>query len=155
MKSLFFFKTATFFLLLLNLGLLFFLFQRGPRKQNLKVKFHQEAVEILGLDASQQADFDDLIKEHSSAIIALNAENSAILAPYFYEIFSNNNLSKRDSLMLRFQAIEKEKVEITRDHFWEVRKILKPEQEKNMDLFLKKAINILLLDKKHPPKPHQ
>lgn len=30
--------------------------------------------------------------------------------------------------------------------------LLNPEQESNMDMFLKKAINILLLDKKSPLK---
>lgn len=156
MKSLSFFKTATFFLLLLNLGLIFFLFQGRPKRHHHpRGAFHQEAIKILELDATQRDEFRDLVKTHSQAIEVLNAERSTILTPYFNNLFSESSPVKQDSLMLRFQAIEKKKVEITRDHFQEVKKMLKPEQEQHLDLFLKRAVNILLLDKKSGRKPRK
>lgn len=156
MKSLSFFKTATFFLLLLNLVLIFFLFQGRPRGHRPpKADFQKRAIKILELDATQRDEFKDLAKRHGEAIEVLNAESSSTLKPYFHRIFTESNASQKDSLMLRFQAIEKEKVEITRDHFQEVKKMLKPEQEQHLDLFLKRAVNVLLLDKKPRRKPQK
>ncbi len=148
MKSLSFFKTATFFLLLLNLALIFFLFQGRPKKHHHKRVFMNEVTEILNLDKSQHDQFEKLAKEHGKAIEALNVESHAVLESYFYKVFSENNQSEKDSLIQRFQTIEKAKVEVTNEHFREVKKILRPAQEQYFDKFLKRAVNILLLDKK-------
>jgi hypothetical protein len=154
MKSLSFFKTTTFFLLLLNLVLIFLLFQGRPKgPHGPRGPFKHKAIEILKLDATQAEEFKALAKTHHEAIEKLNTESSTLLKPYFNDLFKKTNSSEKDSLMLRFQSIAKEKVVVTQNHFLEVKKILKPEQEQHFDLFLKKSVNILLLDKKGPKKP--
>jgi hypothetical protein len=101
-------------LLLLNIGLVsFFILTKGGRPPERK-NFKNQAAEILNLDEVQQSLFSDLAKEHGDKMRSLENEQADVIKGYFTNLI--NGISNAE-VPPRALKIEKEKIDITNQHF--------------------------------------
>lgn len=152
MKQLQFFKLASLVLLLLNAGiLLFFWLQRPPRAPGMGGaigSFETVAIDLLQLDESQAADFQNLAIEHGTRIHAFNQEQNRNLQQYFSTVYRAGDLLLKDSLIMQVEQLEQQKVQFTYQHFEDVRALLRPEQLPQFEVFVTQAVGRLLRPEK-------
>lgn len=125
-----------------------------PPINNVKANFMPKAVEILKLDASQQASFKELAEIHNKEMEMLNKKQLQLLQSKFENLLnSEQNESLKDSLNTALVLIEKDKIETTYQHFNDVKNLLTAEQQDNFEPFMKQALEILLVKniKNRPP----
>lgn len=128
-------------LLLLNIGLIsFFLLTNGGKPPKHKI-FKNEAVEILELDENQETEFANLAQEHGDKMRDLERQQADLLKPYFTNLINGNSEMEIPANAL---AIEKEKINITHQHFKDVKSLLKPEQKENFAAFMKGALRNIM-----------
>ena len=130
-------KAFRYFLLigmLLNSALLAWLWLR-PRSNEFPGQPHGPeymAIQLLGLDQAQQRAFHESARHHHQSMMRINEERVSL----FLE--STENLAT-DSLSAETQAnllrLEQERWRATRQHFSEVKALLKPEQLPRFDGF--------------------
>jgi hypothetical protein len=143
-------------LLLLNIGLVsFFILTNGGRPAERKI-FKNQAAVILNLDEEQQSLFSELAKEHGDKMRSLEREQAEVIKQHFANLI--NGISNAE-LPPRALTIEKEKIDITNQHFKDIRSLLGPEQKDKFPDFMKAALKNILSagDNKRegrPPRRH-
>lgn len=142
-----FYKYALGVMLVLNLGVLAFLIFRPPHQsENSKARrgFQNEALRILHLDETQITKFKELAKLHNEDMIRIQAAQTPILKQYFDGITKEDNKSFPN----QFLVLEQKKIEVTQQHFKEVKAMLNPSQLPHFEDFIKKATRLLILESK-------
>lgn len=147
MKQIKFYKITTLVLLILNISVLTFFFitkpnpQHGPRGNNPYMK---EVVKKLHLDEEQNVKFSESARKHNQKMVEISHAQKKLLKPYFLSISLENKAIDKDSILTEIQKLEVDKINETYLHFEEVKKLLKPEQQKSFEEFLSKAINKIM-----------
>ncbi len=159
MKENKFYKIAFVLMLLLNIVVLGYLFLSKPKRPSFEdgrpnrpanpiaIGF-EHASKTMNLDDSQLENFRKLVTKHKGEMKDINERQRDILKPLFKD--SNNT----DSFSLeKLGNLEQEKVQLTLDHFKDIKKILREEQYEGFDSF-KNTVSIRLLSdgKKPPPR---
>lgn len=98
--------------------------------------FRERAVEILNLTKKQKEQFFTLAEKHSAEIHKLNQDANSLSAAYF----DNPTEEGLNSIL----SIQSKKIELTEDHFIEIKSILTKEQLPKYEKFKKEAIQIIL-----------
>jgi hypothetical protein len=155
MKTIKFYKYATWFLLTLNVILIAFLllgprffhsFQRNP--------FQSKAIAILHLSSEQAQEFEQLAMAHNEEVRNIAKEQANHLKSYFEKLTIESPMA--DSI--RYEAIshdlEYKKIKATYDHFLEVKSLLRPEQLPYFNAFINEALQSIMIsrDSKEPKK---
>lgn len=156
MKTAQFYKYATWLLLALNLLLIaFFFFMRpGPHGGNGKRMFRNQATEILQLNSEQEAAFIASAEAHNKTMNTLSAQENRLLKSYFEPLLDTAQRVDKDSLMSAILHLEKAKIKETFQHFSEVKNMLDASQSDGFEIFIRRALGILLLDQqKNTPPP--
>lgn len=157
MNQLTFYKYAAGGLLLLNMVIIsFFLFTKpnlplhGPPPSS----FQKEVIDVLHLDAQQTNMFKALAKEHNQKITVLKEQQQTLLLPYFESLANTSIQIEKEDVLNQFQQLEKEKIEVTHQHFQEIKNLLNESQLPHFKDFLDKFIDRLILsDKNNKPPP--
>jgi protein CpxP len=148
--------TAVFALLLLNFGTLFFLFShkgpggpgKGPRPLD------RDIVEKLHLNTEQQAKFEQLKKAHHDQMEQSNRDYRAALSNYF-ALLKNDSVAQgqRDSLQTILTQIQKNRVDVTFQHFNDLKTLAGPENKGNFEVLLPDLMQVILprRDRSGPP----
>ncbi len=104
MDQLRFYKYATWGLLLLNVGVLAFFLLTMPKPPPASTKaFLSEAIEILRLDAEQEATFRQMARAHNEKMKSLAEEQQRMLFPYFESLVSATENLTKDSMLNQCQ----------------------------------------------------
>jgi len=150
MKSMQFYKYATWGMLGLNLTLLaLFFFGRPPGGMG------QRAIETLRLDEAQHADFLTSAKSHDALMQELLKKQHILLKPYFQQLIKPKISVDEQQLWAKMQQLESQKIQSTYQHFKEIKNILKEEQKADFELFMNRMLERILIEKEkkpHPPK---
>lgn len=158
MSQLKFYKYATWGLLFLNIAVLsfFLLTKPGPRQHPPSNNFQAEVIEILNLNNQQVFTFRKLGGEHNQKMKSINEQQAKLLPPYFESLTNlSENIDKND-ILNQFQQLEREKIEVTYQHFQHLKSLLNEEQLPLFDEFIQKFIDNILLKKEQnrpPPRP--
>ncbi len=156
MKTTQFYKYATWLLLILNLLLIafFFLTAPGPPGGNGKRMFRNQAIEMLQLNSEQEAAFIKSATKHSDEMNKLNDQGNGLLKNYFSPLLDSTLVVDHAGLIAALLEIEKAKIEGTYQHFSEVKNTLSASQVAGFDVFMRRALGVLLLDQqKNAPRP--
>ncbi len=141
------YKTTTWALLLLNIAILAFFLSRKSkcRGHSSKSAFRAEVVEVLNLDRQQEARFRQLADAHGQSMKALRSRQQQLLPPYFKSIASATESVNKDSLLRQYQQLEREKLEVTTQHFQEIKSMLEEDQLPHFENLMSRFIDRFLL----------
>ncbi|WP_299779154.1 hypothetical protein [uncultured Formosa sp.] len=124
--------------LLLGINLLqmgTFMFNPQP-EQRPKEEFQYLAIKILNLTSEQQNTFLSFAHEHKNKMEILYKKESHLVTQYFE--------TPTDSLLKTISNIEMKKIQITEQHFLDIKKILDTNQISAFATFKKEALNNIL-----------
>lgn len=119
-------RTAAILLLLLNIGLLVYLYTEPMRRQDRLKHF---VIEALQLDKGQVATYDTLIWEHRDRIGALEADIAATREQLFRNIGSAPDSLVVAKLASLYTGVDSAHMQ----HFAAVRALCRPEQLPNFE----------------------
>lgn len=131
-------------LLVLNLGLISFLFinrpMPGPGGRGLRndgpPKPREMVIERLHFSPAQIGEYDKLIEQHQKGIRNAN-DRIALVKNELYRSLSNTDLAVRDSLIVKLGELQQQIELIHYNHFADIRKICEPEQIASFDRLTK------------------
>jgi hypothetical protein len=151
MNELRFYKTAFILCMILNSALLAVVFfgrpgHRPPHPADLK----HEMIRELHLDRNQADAFHRLASGHHEAMLDNQAQQRELLRNYFKPLADGSAPVQQDSLLEAIQALERQQVVTTYQHFEDVKNLLNENQKKDFPTFLRKAMDILLLNNDEP-----
>ena len=160
MKQLQFFKYATIGLLLLNIGIILFFFLTKPEppgpmpgKPGNHAMDHR-VVNLLNLNDDQAKVFRGLAKAHSQEMREINEAQRQALQPYFANVVHPDPEGETDAQLEDILQMERRKIEITYQHFEDVKAILEPSQLPHYDRFVNESLKMILgSGGKNPPPP--
>jgi len=133
-------------LVVLNLIVLavFLLAESQPRYRQSPKNIRSEVIEILRLNDDQIFHFHDLADEHKRRMKDIDRRQARLLLPYFESLADSSGEIDKDSLLNHYQLSEKEKVEVTYQHFQEIKKLLNEDQLSEFNEFMDRVIDGLL-----------
>ena len=145
------FQIATVGLLLLNIILMAFIFLARPPRGGGKPP---RAAERLGLDEVQNDQFRELAKAHQRQMRTTNDRQTELLQAYFLQL-TTDSAATPGPLPAGVATLEQEKINSTYQHFLEIKKILRPEQQAAFPGFIDNMLQRILLkkSKNRPPPP--
>jgi len=142
-------------MLVMNVVLLFFLFQktelhkrqRGPHDRHMPGRVHgdlaNEFISDLNFTSDQAALFRTSAQNHFEAMRKLDQSYMQNTQQYF-EAFEENDSNTIQTLLINLDSLNRQKIEVTRSHFEEIRLMCDDEQLKLFPKFLKKATSRLM-----------
>ncbi|MFK8044121.1 MAG: hypothetical protein AB8B72_01400 [Crocinitomicaceae bacterium] len=151
MKTKQFYKIAAIVLLVLNIGLVTFFVLNKKRHHQ---PGHLKAIKMLNLNESQADEFKSLAEAHHQSMVEINKEQAELLTKHFKSLYDLPNSPNAGDLTF-YSDLEVKKINITYDHFKDVRGILDKEQQVYYQEFIEKTVQKALGNKggrKHPKK---
>lgn len=154
MKESNFYKYAAILLLVINVGLLAFVFTRKPPHhrphadgkgmENHQQKHQDKAAKMLNLDEAQKATFIALATTHRQQMIAIDEEQKRLLDNGFKGLTDTAQMVSFSQDLKKIEALEGEKITKTFAHFREIKAMLRTEQLTNFEKFMEGAKQHLL-----------
>lgn len=150
------YKTASIFLLLINVMLIGFIWIGRPGAQQMRPpdqrpkgdgSFMLKGQKLMNLDEEQMAIYKERAIAHNKALSPIDRSHKECLLRYF---------QNQDSLLLeKILDLEKQKIRITDQHFEEIKSLLREDQVAGFAQFKKEALNRILLRRRpnRPPGP--
>jgi len=136
-------------LILVNGATIFFMLSgRRPAPGD---KFDRTITEVLQLNQVQIRQFNIMKREHHQEMIRVDREMQSTYEKYFYLLSDTGNILEKDSLETVLGNNQKEKIQITYQHFNELKSICTSEQKEKF----KELIPLLMqvIDPKKKPSP--
>lgn len=150
------YKYATWGLLFLNIAIItfFLLTKPKPGHHPSSNNFQQEVIEILNLNDEQISTFKKLATEHHQKLTTINERQQKLLPPYFESLSELSKGIDEEAILQQFQQLEREKIEVTRQHFQEIKSMLNESQLIDFEELIGRFVDRILLNKtKSPPPP--
>lgn len=145
-----FYKIIIVCLLLLNFGILAFMWfehKEGPGHRGGPDKM---IIERLKLDAQQQQQFEGLKHEHHSQMVVIQEEGGKLHDQLFSQLHSTpEDTVAENNLLKQIQENEMQKERVTLAHFRKLRGILRPDQQPLFDDFISELSRQLM---RPPPR---
>jgi hypothetical protein len=130
------YKFATWALLLLNIALLGFFFLAPPDMNRGNGPSKGMGKDMLNLGDEQKDLFQASANKHQRLMESLSKDQADLLNAYFDNLITFTNHSQKDSLLSNFTNVEAQKLELTYEHFEEVKEILTDDQFENFEKFI-------------------
>lgn len=149
MSQLKFYKYATLGLLVLNALLIafFFLTKPGPGRGHVPGDLEKRAINHLGLDEAQHEGFLTSAGRHQKQMPIIEEQQKELLQKYFQTLVDSSSTLDLQNTLEQLTELEKQKIELTYQHFKEIKVLLAPHQIKKFEDFMKDILRRLL-----PPK---
>lgn len=138
-----FYKYMMIGLLCSNLLLLYFYLRKKPHFEGPK----RIIAEKLHFDAAQIMQYDTLIKAHRQAIRQKQNQTVVLRNALYQNLIATSNEATVDSLINSIAKVQKDIEYINYDHFEDLHKICKPEQETDFNHLVNDLAKLFL-----PPK---
>lgn len=148
------YKWSTFFLLLINFGMLTFFFSTKPSHPN-EDRFRKTVKEELNLNSTQEKLFLRSAEKHEEIITNLNKQQEALWIVYFNTLKTTATSAKKDSISMDLQRIEFQKIDVTYQHFEEVKSFLNQSQMDGFEIFLDRILERITRKEKNPRPPKE
>lgn len=145
------YQIATVGLLLLNVILLAFIIfapKRGGNSGPLRVMEH------FGFDAAQDEKFLDLAETHKAQIRTANDQQAELLKQYFLQLTSDDTANP-GPMPPGIGTLERVKINSTYEHFLDIKKMLRPEQQAAFPGFVEAALQRILLKESEEERPRR
>lgn len=155
MRKLKFYKVATVLLLTLNIAMvaLYMFFDPKPSHHRSGNALQSQIVSALLLDDRQEEAFRMFAKQHRDEMDALSHDQQSLLTTYFNVLIEPSEGSKKDSLLVQFQELERQKLQVTYQHFEDIRDLLSVEQIPLFNSVMHEIISGLLRSPDKSPSP--
>ncbi|GAB5554837.1 MAG: hypothetical protein Sapg2KO_44280 [Saprospiraceae bacterium] len=139
----------------LNVAILVFFLKPKPRPRHQPPNgnFQSEVIEMLHLNNQQASTLRVLADGHKQQIEKINERQGSLLISYFESLDDTLERVNKDSLLNHFQQSEKEKIEMTYQHFQDIKELLNDEQLPYFELFMSKTTERLLLNRTRRSPP--
>ena len=153
MSQLKFYQYATWALLVTHIAVLSFFLLTKPHPKGRGPGggargLETEAIQLLQLDQEQQKVFQRLALEHSQALRNVDRQERDQLRAYFASLLVKADSTSNEDLLEEVKLLGGQKVTLTYDHFRSVKDILKEEQRVYFEDFMKKALQILIVEER-------
>lgn len=136
-------------LIVLNAGTLFFIISvRHPEPGN---RFDRTVIDKLQLNNDQIKQFDIMKREHHQNIIRLDEQMRSTYEKYFYLLNDTADSSQKDSLELILSNKQKEKIQITYQHFDNLKSICTKEQREKFNELVPLLMHVITPQKNPAP----
>ena len=160
MKNEQFYKIVIILLLLLNGGVLGYLWlnndrqHSGPPHGGPRMGPDRIIIERIGLDERQQETFRGLKDEHHQQTLDIQA-NEAKLHTQLFDLLKQAQLDTvaKMSILAQLKSNDSLKEEITFEHFRKLRAILTPDQQPKLDELVAELATRVMGDHRRPPPP--
>ncbi len=155
MSKLKFYKIATVSLLTLNIAMvaLYMFLEPKPPHHRSGNALQSQIVNALHLDDRQEEAFRMFAKQHSDEIDALSHDQQSLLTTYFNVLIEPSEETKKDSLLVQFQELERQKLQVTYQHFEDIRDLLSVEQIPLFKGLMHEIVSRLLRSPNKRPSP--
>ncbi len=134
-------------LLLLNFGILGFLFFRRPPhpEGGGPGPLDRHIIERLHLNAEQKTQFERLKTAHHEQMQAFDRAHRDAMGNYF-ALLKNDTATpeQQDSLLALVQNIQKNRATVTFQHFTDLKALCTPEQKKDFEALLPELMQVIL-----------
>jgi hypothetical protein len=143
-----FLTVSVVFLLVLNAGIVGYLMlnrQAGPPE------LWRLVIAEVGFDDQQQSQYLALRDEHRMHMNRLDGRFADVLIQYLNQLKASPDSVLESILTQELANIEKQKAEVTLQHFRSVRTLCRPEQTASFDRLVPKLMLVLLPPKKELP----
>lgn len=145
-----FYKIIIVSLLLLNIGILAFLWISNKDRQEHRGGPDRMIIERLKLDDKQQAQFEGLKYDHHSQMMTIQEEGGKLHDQLFSLLRSQpEDTVQENTLLKQIQENELQKEQVTLTHFRKLRAILRPEQQPLFDDFISELSRELMRPPRH------
>jgi len=125
-----------------------------PPRHSHSNNFQSEVIEILDLDSQQTAAFEKMAETHSQKMRSINRQQQQLLPPYFKSLTDSSKNVDKTAILNQFQQLGKQKIEVTYQHFQDIKLILNENQLSHFERLMGRfADNLLLGKKRNPPPP--
>ncbi len=148
------YRIATWALLALNVLLIAYvgLFRHGPPPPpDDGSRFRSRAVKLLDLDEEQNELFKARADAHHEKIMELDRSQTDLIQRYFGGLATQTAIDS--SLQDELNRVQQAKLTETYGHFYQVKELLRPEQQANFEPFLKAALRRLLPESRPGKRP--
>ena len=140
-------------LLLINIGLLAFLFLSGPKKngpigRNAEPK--HIIIDKLHFDETQITEYNKIIKTHIESVNAIDDSIKTYKNKLYNELKNPENKSVSDSLFTKIAGFQAEVEKTHYNHFLDIKKICKPDQLEDYNELTDELAKIF---SNKPPRP--
>ena len=156
MKTLQFYKYACLALVLLNISILVF-FYASEEKHTHETPVNKPKIKIdrlLEMSDEQYELFHSSASAHSKKIASIDNEQRMLLSTYFQGLTAASKTMHSDTLLNRLDQLNRRKIEVTYQHFKEVKAFLNEDQQGNFKIFLDEILDRIILKKgKGLPSP--
>ncbi|MFY0652152.1 MAG: hypothetical protein JXQ96_08975 [Cyclobacteriaceae bacterium] len=168
MKSQQFFKLVIVVLVLLNLSVIAVFFIQSSNKTPLRPMQHNgpggahkgplvdHIEQTLQLDEGQKEKYKALRQAHMKAMKEMNDRHNSLLKEYFQTLKKEGNKTAQNQQILSdIQDVEKDKVEVTYEHFRKIKALCSEEQLEKFPKVMDETIRHLLGtgQRRRPPPP--
>lgn len=151
------FKTGFFILLAVNVALIVVTMlpkQKRPPMNKNRRDIKDEISETLGFNEQQKKTFEELAKAHNSQMKALEADEKKLITQYFNRIMQESN-GEEKAILDQIKQTQENKINVTYEHFEDLKKLCNKEQMEQFDDIVKKLIVIIAgQNQQMPPPPH-
>lgn len=128
-------------LIVVNGATLFFLISgRRPEPGN---RFDRTITEVLQLSEDQTRQFNVMKKAHHQEMIRVDREMRSTYETYFYLLSDTGNIPEKDSLENVLGKKQKEKIQITYQHFNDLKSICTPEQKEKFNELIPLLMHVI------------
>lgn len=142
-------------LLILNIAMIAFFMITKPRPLNgHPPKQRAGALAQLNLDEGQKEAFEKLRDTHQKEMSTLNQEHQELLKEYFKQSLAPISIEKEKDLLDRASAIADSKIISTKEHFEDIRMLLRKDQQGAFEQFVNRAM-AMILGLPNQPAPRQ
>lgn len=148
-----FYKIVISLLLLINIGILAFLWIDRRNERSMSRPPHmgpppppdRMIIERLDLNDKQVDQFEELKHEHHSQMVTIQQQSAQFHKDLFLLLKTSTvDTAYRDSILHQLQILDTRKELATFDHFQKLRGILEPQQQANFDEFVEELSRRLL-----------
>ena len=149
------YKIGLFVMLVTNIALIFLMVNKPRPPMNGGEGLMGKISNKLNLTKEQEIRYFDMAKNHQKEIKKIETEQKELVKVYFNLLNTNTTDSPNKSFLIEeFKSFEAKKLEVTFQHFEDLKNLCNEEQKEQFKLIINEVTNVLTgKSQKFPPPP--
>lgn len=128
--------------MLMNGLLVFEILTHKPPRHPRHIDYKQQVIEQLHFDEQQIEAYEKLVQEHQILMVRLEELKGEKMAVYFNQLNQNDSTNAAE-LMAEITRLEQQRIQVTYDHFADIKALCRPDQLSGFEEVVQKAIQML------------